>query len=70
MLDFFRAPARGGAPRLRLSPSQRAAFQLEILREICERFLFVNHGSAQAFSEYGALATDADVRRYLGELAP
>ena len=69
MLDFFRRlRAEGRLVFVCLHPT--AAFQLEILREICERFLFVNRGSAQAFPEYGALTADADVRRYLGELAP
>jgi len=47
-----------------------AAFQLEIMREICERFLFVSRGQAKAFADYAAFTTDADMRRYLGELAP
>jgi ABC-type ATPase involved in cell division len=69
MLDFFRRlRAEGRLVFICLHPT--AAFQLEILREICERFLFVNRGRAQAFPDYGALTGDADVRRYLGELAP
>jgi energy-coupling factor transporter ATP-binding protein EcfA2 len=69
MLDFFRRlRAEGRLVFVCLHPT--AAFQLDILREICERFVFVDRGSAQAFPEYGALTADADVRRYLGELAP
>jgi ABC-type histidine transport system ATPase subunit len=69
MLDFFRRlRAEGRLVFVCLHPT--AAFQLEILREICERFLFVSRGRAEAFADYGALTADAEVRRYLGELAP
>jgi ABC-type multidrug transport system ATPase subunit len=69
MLDFFRRLKREGRlVFVCLHPT--AAFQLEILREICERFLFVSRGRAEAFADYGSLTGDAEVRRYLGELAP
>jgi ABC-type multidrug transport system ATPase subunit len=69
MLDFFRRLRREGRlVFVCLHPT--AAFQLEILREICERFLFVGRGQVEAFADYGALTTNAEVRRYLGELAP
>jgi ABC-type multidrug transport system ATPase subunit len=69
MLDFFRRlRAEGRLVFVCLHPT--AAFQLEILREICERFLFVSRGRAEPFSGYGTLTADAEVRRYLGDLAP
>ena len=46
-----------------------APFQLEILREICERFLFVSGGHVRAHNDYASLVLEADVRSYLGELA-
>ena len=45
-----------------------AAFQLDILKEICERFLFVAGGSAEEFKTFGSLTADAKVRSYLGAL--
>jgi ABC-type multidrug transport system ATPase subunit len=69
MLDFFRRlKGEGRLVFVCLHPT--AAFQLEILREICERFLFVGRGRVEAFADYGALTAHAEVRRYLGELAP
>ena len=47
-----------------------AAFQLEILREICERFLFVSGGGCEAHPDFEALVANTDVRRYLGSLSP
>ena len=69
MLDFFRRP-RSEARLVFVCLHPTAAFQLEIMREICERFLFVSRGQAEAFADYAALTADADMRRYLGELAP
>ena len=47
-----------------------AAFQLEILREICERFLFVSGGACEAHPNFAALAATTNVRHYLGSLSP
>ena len=47
-----------------------AAWQLELLAEICERFVFVGDGRLVEAPDLTSLATDARVRRYLGELAP
>ncbi len=69
MLDFFRRLKREGRlVFVCLHPT--AAFQLEILREICERFLFVSAGACEAHADFRVLASDANVRRYLGSLAP
>jgi hypothetical protein len=43
---------------------------LDILREICERFLFVGRGRCEALADFDALVANADVRRYLGGLSP
>ena len=67
MLDFFRRlRSEGRLVFVCLHPT--AAFQLDILREICERFLFVARGKMHEFSGFAALTDDADVRRYLGAL--
>ena len=69
MLDFFRHLRREGRlVFVCLHPT--AAFQLEILREICERFVFVSGGACEAHADFAALAANGDVRNYLGDLAP
>lgn len=69
MLDFFRRlRAEGRLVFVCLHPT--ASFQLDILREICERFLFVSGGKAEGFGDFGGLTGDPGVRRYLGTLAP
>jgi ABC-type multidrug transport system ATPase subunit len=69
MLQFFeRLKAEGRAVVICLHPLE--AFQLDILREACSRFIFVNNGRvthAQTFDEY--LKVDG-VREYLGTLLP
>ena len=68
MLDFFRRlRSEGRLVFVCLHPT--ATFQLEILREICERFLFVSRGQVQSFSDYRMMTRDADVTHYLGALA-
>ena len=44
-------------------------FHLEILREACERFLFVRSGRLTEFADFDKLTRDAAVREYLGALA-
>jgi hypothetical protein len=46
-----------------------APFQLDILREICERFLFVSDGHVHAYQNFAGLAAETGVRTYLGALA-
>ena len=68
MLDFFRRlRSEGRLVFVCLHPT--APFQLDILREICERFLFVGRGKVEEFAAFDALAADAEVRQYLGALA-
>ena len=69
MLDFFRR-LRGEGRLVFVCLHPTAPFQLDILSEICERFLFVSRGRVDAFADFGMLAADANVRRYLGALAP
>ncbi len=68
-------------PALGLSGDQRAEgrlvflcvhpnepFHLEILREICERYIFVREGRLTQAPDYEALIALPAVRDYLGEL--
>jgi ABC-type Na+ transport system ATPase subunit NatA len=64
MLDFFR----------RLRAEQRAVFvclhpnesyHLDILREVCERFIFVERGRISLHDNWDALTADARVAAYL-----
>jgi ABC-type multidrug transport system ATPase subunit len=68
MLDFFRKLRREGRlVFVCLHPT--APFQLNILQEICERFLFVSGGRVSAHQDYRTLLAQAEVRTYLGGLA-
>ncbi len=68
MLDFFRSlRADGSLVFVCLHPT--AAYQLTILQEICERFLFVKGGSVTEHADFAGLLGQADVRQYLGALA-
>ena len=68
MLDFFRRlRSEGRLVFVCLHPT--APFQLEILREICERFLFVNGGEVAEYPDFERLTAQPAVRMYLGALA-
>ena len=69
MLDFFRR-LRAEQRLVFICLHPTAAYQLNILKEICERFMFVNGGAAEEYPDYPALMSQAGVRRYLGALAP
>jgi ABC-type multidrug transport system ATPase subunit len=69
MLDFFRK-LRGEQRLVFLCLHPTASFQLDILREICERFLFVHGGRMAEHPTFDALTAQPDVRSYLGALAP
>jgi ABC-type multidrug transport system ATPase subunit len=68
MLDFFRK-LRGEGRLVFVCLHPTAPFQLDILREICERFLFVSDGHVRAYQNFAGLAARADARTYLGALA-
>ena len=69
MLDFFRR-LRGEGRLVFLCLHPTAPFHLDILRETCERFVFVSRGALTHAASWGeALRQDA-VRAYLGALAP
>jgi ABC-type multidrug transport system ATPase subunit len=65
MLDFFRKLRREGRlVFICLHPT--ASVHLEILREICERFVFIADGRLTPAADLDALAADPRVRAYLG----
>lgn len=67
MLDFFRRlSGQGRLVFLCVHPNER--FHLEILEEICERFLFVHEGTVTPFADYGSLISHGACRAYLGDL--
>ena len=66
MLDFFRRlRAEGRAVFLCLHPNER--YHLDILRETCERFLFVEKGRVSQHADWQGLTADPRVSAYLGE---
>jgi ABC-type multidrug transport system ATPase subunit len=67
MLDFFRKLRKEGRlVFVCLHPNER--FHLQILQEICERFIFVNKGEVTALGGYEALLAHPPARTYLGGL--
>jgi energy-coupling factor transporter ATP-binding protein EcfA2 len=67
MLDFFRR-LRGEGRLVFVCLHPTAPFQLDIMREICERFLFVSGGGVAEYSDFTSLTAQQDVRTYLGAL--
>jgi ABC-2 type transport system ATP-binding protein len=68
MLDFFRRlRAEGRLVFICLHPTAR--YHLDILREICERYLFVAESRVTSAPDFTTLLADERVRRYLGNLA-
>jgi ABC-type histidine transport system ATPase subunit len=68
MLDFFRRlRAEGRLVLLCLHPQER--YHLQILREICEQFIFVRNGTIARMPSYDAMLDQNEVRSYLGALA-
>ena len=67
MLDFFRKlRAEGRLVFLCVHPNE--PFHLELLREICERYIFVRDGRLSQAPDYETLTAQPAVRDYLGEL--
>jgi ABC-type multidrug transport system ATPase subunit len=66
MLDFFRRlKGEGRAVFVCLHPTE--PYHLDILKEVCERFLYVERGRISEFPGYAAALADARVAAYLGE---
>ena len=69
MLDFFRKLRNEGrVVFLCLHPTE--PYHLDILRESCERFIFMQRGTPVLIPDYASLTRDDRVRAYLGTLAP
>ena len=65
MLDFFRSlKADGRLVILCLHPTER--YHLEIMREVCEKYLFVFKGAVSEAPDLETLTADSRVRDYLG----
>lgn len=69
MLDFFRK-LRGEGRLVFLCVHPNELFHLEILQEMCERFVFVQKGTVREAATYQELVARPEVRSYLGALAP
>lgn len=68
MLNFFRhLRANGRVVFLCVHPNE--PFHVDIMRENCERFLFVSKGQVAQLPSYRALVAHPGVREYLGALA-
>jgi len=68
MLDFFRR-LRGEGRLVFLCLHPNEPWQIEILREACERFVFVERGRLTHGASLAELQRDERVRAYLGRLA-
>ena len=65
MLDFFRRlRAEGRVVFLCLHPTER--YHLDILREVCERFIFVERGRVALFDSFDSACAETRVAAYLG----
>jgi energy-coupling factor transporter ATP-binding protein EcfA2 len=69
MLEFFKRLRQGGKlVFLCLHPNE--PWHVDILRQSCERFLFVHKGIVTQAPDWDSLCSDERVRHYLGALAP
>jgi ABC-type histidine transport system ATPase subunit len=69
MLDFFaRLKQQGKLVFLCLHPNE--PYHVDILRQACERFIFVQKGVVTQAPDFDTLAREPSVRTYLGALAP
>ena len=68
MLQFFRRlRAAGKLVFVCVHPNER--FQLDLLRELSERFVFVSRGSIAEFASFEQMLALPAAREYLGRLA-
>ncbi len=68
MLDFFRK-LRGEGRLVFLCLHPNEPYHIEILQEVCERYIFVEQGALTHAPDFAALLGHDRVRRYLGALA-
>ena len=68
MLDFFRKlRSEGRLVFVCVHPNE--PFHLEIMKEICERYIFVQKGQLSEAPDFDSLLRNDDVQSYLGHLA-
>jgi ABC-type branched-subunit amino acid transport system ATPase component len=67
MLDFFRK-LRGEGRLVFLCVHPNEPFHVQILREICEQYIFVRAGQISRAASFEALTREPEVRDYLGAL--
>jgi ABC-type multidrug transport system ATPase subunit len=67
MLQFFRR-LRAQQRLVLMSLHPHEAYHIDILREICERFIFVQDGRLLHAADWSALVAQAPARAYLGGL--
>jgi ABC-type branched-subunit amino acid transport system ATPase component len=65
MLDFFRR-LRGEGRLVFVCLHPTEAYQLELLRELCDRYVFVHAGRAVAAPDFATLLADPAAHAYLG----
>ena len=69
MLDFFRKlRAQDKLIFVCLHPNE--LYHVELMREICEKFLFVMNGKIYEFPNFDSMLQMHEFRAYLGKLAP
>ena len=67
MLSFFRRlRSQGKLVFVCLHPNER--WQLDLMRDLVERFVFVDRGTVTEYETFAALAARAEAREYLGAL--
>lgn len=69
MLDFFKR-LRGEDKLVFLCLHPNEPYHIDILRDVCERFIFVHKGVVTQAADFDTLVADERVRTYLGALAP
>jgi ABC-type multidrug transport system ATPase subunit len=67
MLDFFRK-LRNEGRLVFVCVHPNEPFHLEIMREVCERYIFVRNGGLTLEDDFARLAEMDEVRAYLGRL--
>lgn len=68
MLDFFRKlRSQGRLVFLCVHPNE--PFHVKIMREACERYIFVQKGQLSFADDFDILLENPDVKNYLGTLA-
>lgn len=69
MLDFF-SKLRNNGKLVFLCLHPNEPYHIDILRQVCERFIFVQKGVVSEAPDFDTLAREEKVRAYLGALAP